>query len=131
MSQEVGALIIRIFAHREFLNYFRLLPELSFLWFSDFKNGLNQANQVSCDMAVSENTGYLLKWFKLKDVARNLYECVICLEVVKDAMQVRDCGHLFCRYCIERVLKYVNSSVISTDFSIFNINGVCTLHMWV
>ena len=68
---------------------------------------LNQSNQVLCDMAVAEETGYPVEWFKHQDIARKLYECVICLEVVKDAVQVRDCGHLFCRYCIERVLKYV------------------------
>ena len=58
-------------------------------------------------MAAAENTGYPVTWFKHQDIAKDLYECAICLEVVKDAMQDRDCGHLFCRYCIERVLKYV------------------------
>ena len=89
------------------------------------RGGTSQIKCCVCGMAaVSGNAGgYPLKWFENQDIARKLYECVLCLDVVKDAMQVRDCGHLFCRCCIERVLKYVNS-VISTDFSIFNINGV-------
>ena len=58
-------------------------------------------------MAVAENTGYPVGWFKKQDIAKDFYECAICLEVVKDAVQLRDCGHLFCRYCIDNVLKYV------------------------
>ena len=51
-------------------------------------------------MAVPEDTGYPLKWFKNKESVRN-----VCLEVVKDPVQVRGCGHQFCRYCLDNVLK--------------------------
>ena len=56
-------------------------------------------------MAGNDHSGYPMKWFKDENAARRAYECVICLEVVKDAVQVRDCGHQFCALCIEDILK--------------------------
>ena len=56
-------------------------------------------------MARNDHSGYPMKWFKDENAARRAYECVICLEVVKDAVQVRDCGHQFCALCIDDILK--------------------------
>ena len=56
-------------------------------------------------MAVPENTGFPLMWFKNKEFVRKMYECAVCLEVVKDAVQARNCGHQFCGYCIDYVLR--------------------------
>ena len=57
------------------------------------------------EMARNDHSGYPVKWFKDQNTARQFYECVICLEVVKDAVQVRDCGHQFCALCIDDILK--------------------------
>ncbi|XP_028393153.1 TNF receptor-associated factor 4-like isoform X2 [Dendronephthya gigantea] len=56
-------------------------------------------------MATIGNSGHPLKWFKDQNAARNLWECAICLEVLKDPVQIRDCGHQFCELCIEDILK--------------------------
>ncbi|XP_028393265.1 TNF receptor-associated factor 2-like isoform X2 [Dendronephthya gigantea] len=56
-------------------------------------------------MATNGHSGYPLKWFKEQNAARSSFECVICLEVLKDAVQVEDCGHQFCAQCIEDILK--------------------------
>ena len=32
-------------------------------------------------------------------------KCSICLEVIEEPFRVRDCGHMFCRECIEKNLK--------------------------
>ena len=56
-------------------------------------------------MAAPEDTGYPLKWFKNKESVRDMWECAVCLEVVKDPVQVRGCGHQFCCYCLDNVLK--------------------------
>ena len=56
-------------------------------------------------MARNDHAGYPMKWFKDENAARLAYGCVICLEVVKDAVQVRDCGHQFCALCIDDILK--------------------------
>ena len=56
-------------------------------------------------MAVPECTGYPVKWFKDQDFIRRMYQCAVCFEVMKDPLQVRDCGHQFCRYCLDKVLK--------------------------
>ncbi|XP_028393216.1 TNF receptor-associated factor 3-like, partial [Dendronephthya gigantea] len=42
---------------------------------------------------------------KDQNAARNYWECAICLEVLKDPVQIRDCGHQFCELCIEDILK--------------------------
>ena len=56
-------------------------------------------------MAVPEGTGYPLKWFKNQECVRDMWECAVCLQVVKDPDQARGCGHQFCRYCLDNVLK--------------------------
>ena len=56
-------------------------------------------------MAVPKDTGFPLTWFKNEEFVRNTYECAVCREVVRDSVQVRSCGHQFCRYCIDNVLK--------------------------
>ncbi|XP_028393158.1 TNF receptor-associated factor 3-like isoform X3 [Dendronephthya gigantea] len=56
-------------------------------------------------MATIGNSGHPLKWFKDQNAARNYWECAICLEVLKDPVQIRDCGHQFCELCIEDILK--------------------------
>ncbi|XP_028393263.1 TNF receptor-associated factor 4-like isoform X2 [Dendronephthya gigantea] len=56
-------------------------------------------------MATNGHSGYPLKWFKEQNAARSSFECSICLEVLKDAVQVGDCGHQFCAQCIEDILK--------------------------
>ncbi|CAB4001608.1 TNF receptor-associated factor 4-like [Paramuricea clavata] len=56
-------------------------------------------------MARNDHSGYPLKWFKDQNATRNAYECAICLEVLKDPVQVRDCGHQFCALCIDDILK--------------------------
>ena len=55
-------------------------------------------------MAANDHAGYPLKWFKDQDSARSSFECVVCLEVLKDPVQVRDCGHQFCGLCIDDIL---------------------------
>jgi hypothetical protein len=42
-------------------------------------------------MATNGHSGYPLKWFKDQNAARHAYECAICLEVLKDPVQVRLC----------------------------------------
>jgi hypothetical protein len=56
-------------------------------------------------MATNGHSGYPLKWFKDQNAARHSWECAICLEVLKDPVQVRDCGHQFCALCIDDILK--------------------------
>ena len=57
-------------------------------------------------MAVrDEHSGYPLKWFKDQNTVRQFYECALCLEVLKDTVQVGGCGHQFCALCIDDVLK--------------------------
>ena len=56
-------------------------------------------------MATNGHSGYPLKWFIDQNVARDFWECAICLEVLKDPVQVRDCGHQFCALCIDDILK--------------------------
>ncbi|CAB4028049.1 TNF receptor-associated factor 2 isoform X2 [Paramuricea clavata] len=56
-------------------------------------------------MATNGHSGYPLKWFKDQNAARHAYECAICLEVLKDPVQIRDCGHQFCALCIDDILK--------------------------
>ena len=63
------------------------------------------ASKCVFNMAVPEDTGFPLMWFKNREFVRNTYECAVCLEVVKDAVQTCNCGHQFCRYCIDNVLK--------------------------
>ena len=63
------------------------------------------ASKCVFNMAVPEDTGFPLTWFKNRESVRNTYECPVCLEVVKDAVQTCNCGHQFCRYCIDNVLK--------------------------
>ena len=63
------------------------------------------ASKCVFNMAVPEDTGLPLMWFKNMGFVRKMYQCAVCLEVVKDPMQVRNCGHQFCRYCIDNVLK--------------------------
>jgi hypothetical protein len=59
------------------------------------------------EMATNGHSGYplALKWFKDQNAARRAFECAICLEVLKDPVQVRDCGHQFCSLCIDDILK--------------------------
>ncbi len=57
------------------------------------------------EMATNGHSGYPLKWFKDQNAARHAYECAICLEVLCDPVQVRDCGHQFCALCIDDILK--------------------------
>ena len=56
-------------------------------------------------MARNDHSGYPLKWFKDQNGARQFHECTLCLEVLRDTVQVRDCGHQFCALCIDDVLK--------------------------
>ena len=63
-------------------------------------------------MARNDHSGYPMKWFKDQNGVRNAYECAICLEVLKDPVQVRDCGHQFCAFCIDDILKLVSLSVL-------------------
>jgi hypothetical protein len=63
-------------------------------------------------MARNDHSGYPLKWFKDQNVVRNAYECAICLEVSKDSVQVRSCGHQFCALCIDDILKLVSLSIL-------------------
>jgi hypothetical protein len=63
-------------------------------------------------MARNDHSGYPMKWFKDQNAVRNAYECAICLEVLKDPVQVRDCGHQFCALCIDDILKLVSLSVL-------------------
>ena len=57
------------------------------------------------EMARNDHSGYPLKWFKDQNTVRQFHECVVCLEVLKDTVQVRGCGHQFCALCIDDVLK--------------------------
>ena len=56
-------------------------------------------------MATNGHSGHPLKWFKDQNIARQYWECAICLEVLSDPVQVRDCGHQFCALCIDDILK--------------------------
>ena len=56
-------------------------------------------------MATNGHSGHPLKWFKDQNAARQSWECAICLEVLSDPVQVRDCGHQFCALCIDGILK--------------------------
>ena len=57
------------------------------------------------EMATNGHSGYPLKWFKDQNAVRHAWECAICLEVLCDPVQVRDCGHQFCALCIDDILK--------------------------
>ena len=69
-------------------------------------------------MARNDHSGYPLKWFKDQNATRNAYECAICLEVLKDPVQVRDCGHQFCALCIDDILKLVSLSIFFFDITL-------------
>mgnify|MGYP002803407674 CR=1 FL=1 len=56
-------------------------------------------------MTTNGHSGHPLKWFKDQNAARQYWECAICLEVLSDPVQVRDCGHQFCALCIDDILK--------------------------
>ncbi|XP_028393161.1 TNF receptor-associated factor 2-like [Dendronephthya gigantea] len=56
-------------------------------------------------MATNGHSGHPMKWFKDQHAARHAYECAICLEVLKDPVQIRDCGHQFCAVCIASNLR--------------------------
>ena len=56
-------------------------------------------------MATNGHSGHPLKWFKDQNAARQYWECAICLEVLSDPVQIRDCGHQFCALCIDDILK--------------------------
>ena len=56
-------------------------------------------------MARNDHSGYPLNWFKDQNVVRQFHECALCLEVLKDTVQVGGCGHQFCALCIDDVLK--------------------------
>ena len=75
-------------------------------------------------MATNGHSGYPLKWFIDQNVARDFWECAICLEVLKDPVQVRDCGHQFCALCIDDTLKYKFRNLVLNKFvvSIYNFN---------
>ena len=40
-------------------------------------------------------------------------KCSICLLTLKDPVQVKRCGHRFCKLCINPILKYVSLFVLS------------------
>ena len=67
--------------------------------------GGSNCRAIKSAQSVPEDTGFPLMWFKNREFVRNTYECAVCLEVVKDAVQTCNCGHQFCRYCIDNVLK--------------------------
>ena len=56
-------------------------------------------------MAVPKDTGFPLTWFKDEEFVRKMYKCAVCDEALRDPVQARNCGHQFCRYCIDNVLK--------------------------
>ncbi|XP_028393168.1 TNF receptor-associated factor 4-like [Dendronephthya gigantea] len=56
-------------------------------------------------MATNGHSGHPMKWFKDQNAARHAYECAICLEVLKDPVQIQDCGHQFCELCIQDILR--------------------------
>ncbi|XP_046859713.1 TNF receptor-associated factor 2-like [Xenia sp. Carnegie-2017] len=56
-------------------------------------------------MATNGHSGYPMKWFEDQNSARNMFECGICLEVLRDPVQICDCGHQFCALCISDILK--------------------------
>ena len=53
----------------------------------------------------SLDSSYILDLFPDQDSAKAYFECAICLELLKDPVQVRSCGHLFCRSCIDELLR--------------------------
>ena len=53
--------------------------------------------------------GYPLKWFKDQQHVREMYQCVVCEEVIKIPVQVSGCGHRFCECCFSKAVRYVFS----------------------
>ena len=47
-----------------------------------------------------------MKWFQDQNAVRRSFECAVCFEVLKYPVQVRECGHQFCTFCIDEVLRF-------------------------
>eukprot|EP00986_Skeletonema_menzelii_P008902 scaffold3901_cov135-Skeletonema_menzelii.AAC.8 len=42
----------------------------------------------------------------------DLFQCPICHDILKDAVSIRQCGHDFCKHCIQNWLKIQRSCPI-------------------
>ena len=48
------------------------------------------------DVAVGYN-------FETKSSTQPSYQCSICMFLIRSCMELKDCGHTFCRECLDRL----------------------------
>ena len=55
--------------------------------------------------STSEKKKIIPRFVNLNNISKHLY-CCICEEIFKNPIRIKECGHIFCKLCLKKWVKY-------------------------